>query len=47
VSFALALNVACAARQVSESAVESLARAVLAHLVRQPRDFFLPPRRLD
>lgn len=47
VSFALALNVALRARQVAESAWKSLARAVLAHLVRQPRDFFLPPRRPD
>ncbi|MBL8394648.1 MAG: site-specific recombinase [Candidatus Accumulibacter sp.] len=45
VSFALALNVALRARQVSESAWKNLTRAVLTHLLRQPRDFFLPPRR--
>jgi len=47
VSFALALSVALRARQVAEAAWRNLARAVLAHLVRQPRDFFLPPRRSD
>lgn len=47
VSFALALNVALRARQVAEPAWRSLARAVLAHLVRRPGDFFLPPRRPD
>jgi site-specific recombinase len=47
VSFALALNVALRSRQVSESQWKILARSVLAHLRRQPRDFFLPPKATD
>ncbi len=43
VSFALALNVALRARQVSDPQWRNLARAILRHLRRQPRDFFLPP----
>jgi hypothetical protein len=39
VSFALALNVALRSRQVAESQWKILARSVLAHLRRQPRDF--------
>lgn len=45
VSFTLALNVALRARQVSDPQWRNLARAILAHLRRQPRDFFLPPAR--
>jgi site-specific recombinase len=44
VSFALALNVALRSRQVSDSQWKTLARSVVAHLRRQPRDFFLPPK---
>jgi site-specific recombinase len=44
VSFALALDVALRSRQVAESQWKILARAVLAHLLRRPRDFLLPPR---
>jgi len=44
VSFALALDVALRSRQVAESQWRILARAVLAHLLRRPRDFLLPPR---
>jgi site-specific recombinase len=47
VSFALALNVALRSREVSDPQWKALARAVLVHLVRQPRDFFLPPRKAD
>lgn len=43
VSFALALNVALRSRQVSDAQWQALARSVLGHLVRRPRDFFLPP----
>ncbi len=45
VSFALALNVALRSRQVTDSQWRQLLKAVAAHLVRQPRDFFLPPRK--
>jgi site-specific recombinase len=47
VSFALALDVALRSRQVAESQWKILARAVLAHLLRRPRDFFLPPKPTD
>ena len=43
VSFALALNVALRSREVSDAQWKTLARSVVAHLFRQPRDFFLPP----
>lgn len=45
VSFALALDVALRSRQVADSQWKPLARAVLGHLRRHPRDFLLPPRR--
>ena len=45
VSFTLALNVALRSRQVSDAQWKALARSVIAHLFRRPRDFFLPPRR--
>jgi len=45
VSFVLALNVALRSRQVTDSSWRLLARSVVTHLVRQPRDFFLPPRK--
>jgi hypothetical protein len=35
----------CAPARFPSPQWKSLARAVLAHLVRQPRDFFLPPRK--
>jgi site-specific recombinase len=44
VSFALALNVALRARQVEQAQWRLLARSVLNHLIRHPRDFFLPPK---
>ena len=47
VSFTLALNVALRSRQVADSPWRLLARSVGAHLVRQPRDFFLPPRKSE
>jgi site-specific recombinase len=47
VSFALALNVALRSRGVTDSQWKILARAVLAHLLRRPRDFFLPPKPTD
>lgn len=45
VSFALALNVALRSREVSDAQWKTLARSVVAHLFRQPRDFFLPPKK--
>ena len=44
VSFALALNVALRARQVSDKPWRQIIRAVLQHLVKHPKDFILPPR---
>ncbi|HRF71989.1 MAG TPA: site-specific recombinase [Accumulibacter sp.] len=44
VSFALALDVALRSRQVSDAQWRTLGRSVLAHLLRRPMDFFLPPR---
>ena len=44
VSFALALNVALRARQVSDAQWRRLAGSLLRHLIRRPRDFFLPPK---
>ena len=43
VSFMLALNVALRSRQVSDPQWKNLARSVVSHLRRQPRDFFMPP----
>ena len=45
VSFALALDVALRSRQVSDAQWRTLGRSVLAHLLRRPMDFFLPPRK--
>jgi site-specific recombinase len=45
VSFALALTVALRSRQVADTEWRPLARAVLAHFFRQPRGFFLPPKK--
>ncbi|WP_211364202.1 site-specific recombinase [Propionivibrio limicola] len=44
VSFALALNVALRARQITETPWRAIGMAVLRHLIHQPRDFFLPPK---
>ncbi|MBK5915520.1 site-specific recombinase [Rhodocyclus purpureus] len=44
VSFALALNVALRARQVSDAQWRRLAGSVLSHLSSRPREFFLPPK---
>lgn len=44
VSFALALNVALRARQVSDAQWRQLGASLLRHLRRRPRDFFLPPQ---
>ncbi|MFZ4538612.1 site-specific recombinase [Propionivibrio sp.] len=44
VSFALALNVALRARKVTETPWRMIAGAILRHLFRSPRDFFLPPK---
>jgi site-specific recombinase len=44
VSFTLALNVALRARQITGKPWRMIARNVLKHLFRQPRDFFLPPK---
>lgn len=44
VSFALALNVALRARQVSDAQWQRLAGSVLRHLSSRPREFFLPPK---
>jgi site-specific recombinase len=45
VSFALALNVALRARQISEAQWQLIAGSLLRHLLRHPRDFFLPPKK--
>jgi site-specific recombinase len=45
VSFALALKVALRSRQVSEAPWRLIGAAILGHLLRQPRDFFLPPKK--
>lgn len=45
VSFVLALKVALRARQVTETPWRKIFWATLQHLVKHPRDFFLPPRR--
>jgi site-specific recombinase len=45
VSFALALNVALRARQITEAQWRLIASAILRHLQHHPRDFFLPPKR--
>ena len=45
VSFALALNVALRARQISEAQWRLIAGSILRHLLHHPRDFFLPPRK--
>ena len=47
VSFALALNVALRSRQVSDTPWRMICGAVLRRFFRQPRDFFLPPKRVD
>ena len=47
VSFALALNVALRSRRVSGKPWRLIARSVLRHFLRQPRDFFLPPRQIE
>ncbi|MRD73604.1 preprotein translocase subunit TatB [Rhodocyclus tenuis] len=44
VSFALALNVALRARQVSDAQWRLIGASLARHLARQPRDFFLPPK---
>ena len=44
VSFALALNIALRSRQVSDTPWRMITGAVLRHLWRHPRDFFLPPK---
>jgi site-specific recombinase len=44
VSFALALNVALRARQVSDAQWRQIAGSLLRHLRQRPRDFFLPPK---
>ena len=44
VSFALALHVALRSRRVTDAQWRKLLRAIVVHLRRQPRDFFLPPR---
>ncbi|KFB69775.1 site-specific recombinase [Candidatus Accumulibacter vicinus] len=45
VSFVLALNIALRSRQVSDPQWKNLARSILSHLRRQPRDFFMPPQK--
>lgn len=45
VSFALALNVALRARQISGAQWRLIGGSVLRHLVQHPRDFFLPPKK--
>ena len=45
VSFALALNVALRARRVAKTPWRMLAGATLRHLMQDPRDFFLPPKK--
>ena len=44
VSFGLALNVALRARQVEDTPWRMIIGATLRHLLRHPRDFFLPPK---
>jgi len=41
----LALNVALRSLQVSDPQWKNLARSILLHLHRQPRDFFMPPKK--
>jgi len=45
VSFSLALKVALRARQVSETPWRMIAGATLRHLIKNPRDFFLAPKK--
>lgn len=45
VSFALALNVALRARQITEAQWRLIANSLLQHLLHHPRDFFLPPKK--
>ncbi len=45
VSFALALNIALRSRQVSDTPWRMIAGAVLKCLWRNPREFFLPPKK--
>ncbi|MFZ2855046.1 MAG: site-specific recombinase [Rhodocyclaceae bacterium] len=45
VSFTLALNVALRARQIPEAPWRLIAGSLLNHLLHQPRDFFLPPKK--
>ncbi len=45
VSFALALNVALRARQVSGTPWRMIVGAISRHLLQHPRDFFLPPKK--
>jgi site-specific recombinase len=45
VSFALALNVALRARRISEAQWRLIGGSLLRHLLRHPRDFFLPPKK--
>ncbi|GHG94634.1 site-specific recombinase [Comamonas sp. JC664] len=47
VSFSLALGVAARARDVPSREALPFLRAVLTHLVREPRSFFLPPKELE
>ena len=47
VSFALALNIALRARHISETPWRAIAGSLLRHLFKQPRDFFLPPRKVS
>ena len=45
VSFALALNIALRSRQVSDTPWRMIVGAVLKCLWRNPREFFLPPKK--
>ena len=47
VSFALALNVALRSRHVSDTPWRMIGSAVLRRFIKQPRDFFLPPKKVD
>ncbi len=47
VSFALALNVALRARQVAKTPWRQIVGSSFRHLLAQPRDFFLPPKKTE